>query len=384
MTRSISSLLALALTSFLFLLSGCGYTRDSLLAPPESPTRAARRLGCVDLAVRTVADSRVPLTSAVVAFEFGNRCWHATPLDLSRVVVTGITANGESIPLTPFDPEHAIAPERLEASTQASEAVRYDSPKSHFDAHGLEPLERVCVDLTGVNETEGNREPLCFAAQGSASRLDRPDTVDLRRGPTAFGREWRQAAQPPVRVEVGVSGHSVKTAGLRLHDSTIGGLDGNRILGDRFSAATLDLRVTGFVAGPVYVGGLLSVGGGGANRVELQTRQSVFTTQSAALHVPMGAIVGVATPRIAGVEGRVEVLAGGRVTSAYASNECGDDDCRRSLVGAEWLVMPRVAADLWFAPFMSISPWGGFDVAHLGDFGAGFSLSIHARPFDGR
>lgn len=379
MTRFLSSLLALVL-----FLSGCGYTRDSLLAPPETPTRAARRLGCVDLAVRTVADSRIPLTSAVVAFDFGNRCWHATPLDLSRVVVTGITSKGETILLTAHDPEQAIVPARLETSTDATEAIRYDAPKSHFDAHGLEPLDRVCVDISAVTDAAPSAAPLCFSAQGGTKELGRPDSVDLRRGPAGFGAEWKENAKPPVRVDVSVSGHSVQAGGLRLHDSTLGTFDGAQLLGERFSAATLDLRVTGLVAGPVYVGGLVSIGGGGANRVQLQTRYGVYTTEQAALHAPMGVVFGVSTPRVAGFEGRVEMLAGGRVTSAYASNECQKDDCRRAIVGADWLVMPRVAADFWITPFISLAPWGGFDAAHLGDFSAGVAIAVHSRPFDGR
>lgn len=379
MARFLSSLLALVL-----FLSGCGYTRDSLLAPPETPTRAARKLGCVDLAVRTVADPRIPLTSAVVAFDFGNRCWHATPLDLSRVAVTGITSQGETILLTAHDPEQAIVPARLETSTQATEAIRYDAPKSHFDAHGLEPLAQVCVDISAVTDAAPSAPPLCFSAQGGTLELGRPDSVDLRRGPTGFGAEWVENAKPPVRVDVSVSGHSVQAAGLRLHDSTLGTFDGAQLLGERFSAATLDLRITGFVAGPLYVGGLVSVGGGGANRIQLQTRYGVYTTERAALHVPMGVVFGVSTPRVAGFEGRVEMVAGGRVTSAYASSGCEKDDCRRAIVGADWLVMPRVAVDFWITPFVSLSPWGGFDAAHLGDFSAGVAIAVHSRPFDGR
>ncbi|MBS2020341.1 MAG: hypothetical protein JST00_46215 [Deltaproteobacteria bacterium] len=374
------------LFTVLFFATGCSYRPGSLLRTPDSPTRAARQRGCVDIAVTLADDARVDKPSALLVYSFGNRCSHPELLDLRRVVVTGETPEGERIALAPHDPSGNLHVDLLEADADGKEIVRYDVRKDR-DGEAREGLAfaKICVDLRRVVEEPAERSELCLAPPGDTYALVTEQVQYRALEPSASGSAWSVVPFPRLRFDMGISGYSTRIAETRMSRSGLGTFDGARVFGaERVGGVTWDLRLTGFVADRVYVGGEISLGGGGAPGGVVVAGGSAIRTEGANFRIATGAIVGVVLDRVGPMQPRLEIVGGARVVLAHAATgDCNGSPCR-NLFGFQPTVMPRAGADFFLGPFFTIGPWVGVDLASQGDFAAGVTFAVHGRSYDGR
>ena len=112
----------------------------------------------------------------------------------------------------------------------------------------------------------------------------------------------------------------------------------------------------------------------------------VVTTDSGpSIHAAAGALVGAQTPRVFDFQARAELFAGGRIVglSLRERYDCNHDGCA-GLLGAQWMLEPRVAVDYWAFPQVTFGAWVGSDVLHNGNVSGGLSFVLHTRTFDAR
>ena len=98
----------------------------------------------------------------VISYTFGNRCDHATPVDLANVVVYGRTPDGRQIRLQPFDPLVQLKPLQLEGRFTGKEAIEYPTQQDLADVcvdiaslNHREPAQWVCLERTEARRTRG-------------------------------------------------------------------------------------------------------------------------------------------------------------------------------------------------------------------------------------
>lgn len=390
--------LAFSLLLWACLIStGCAYQPGSLLAAPADPsTTVAQTLDCLDLSVTLAADEHLPGSSALVDYRFGNRCKAPVTIDLAAAVVTGYAADGTATVLKLKDGQHQVHPGDLDGEHDGSEALRYDAPKSTADN------VRVCVDLGRIAARESaNAAPqrVCLTAPGDDSAVDvhKPGFARAHGGceghcagpqmwSPPFGATWDVDGLVRLRMEVRVSGHVMDPAGVtmaggELHAVPVGGLG-------RLGAATFDLRYSAFVAGPIYVGGEIDLGGGPSDARVLRGTPRAVSTGGTVVQAPMGGMVGVSFGRLGIVEPSAEVFVGGRLLALDADR--GDASAPSTtqtrtsrLIGWRTMIAPRGAVDFWLGPHLTMGVWGGVDALHATDLSGGISFAVHLRSYDG-
>jgi hypothetical protein len=111
---------------------------------------------CLDLALARRADLRA---SAVIAYEFGNRCNHPQIVDFAAVRVVGRTADGREQPLQPYDPRGELEPLRLGGRYRGKEAIAYTSG---------EAIAEVCVDAGSLVHAQFERW-VCMPRSGETT-----------------------------------------------------------------------------------------------------------------------------------------------------------------------------------------------------------------------
>ncbi len=392
--------LALASSLLLALVSaGCAYQPGSLLAAPSDPsTTVARTLDCLDLSVTLAADEHLPPSSALLDYRFGNRCPAPVSIDLGAAVVTGYAADGTATVLKLKDGQHQVHRGDVDGEHDGSEALRYDAPR------GAAGNVRVCVELGRIAASKSAEpERVCLSAPGDDSAVD-VHKPGFARAHTAceghcagpqmwsppFGATWDVEGLVRLRMEVRVSGHVMDPAGVtmagdELHDVPVGGLG-------RLGAATFDLRYSAFVAGPIYVGGELDIGGGPSSASVLRRSPRAVSTGGTVVQAPMGGMVGVSFGRLGIFEPSAEVFVGGRLlaldadqgdTGGQASDGAPAQARASRLLGWRTMLAPRGALDLWLGPHLTMGLWGGVDALHATDLSGGISFAVHLRSYDG-
>ncbi|NVB82978.1 MAG: hypothetical protein HOV81_31660 [Kofleriaceae bacterium] len=135
-------------------LIGCAYRPGSFSHPRQGFLGQRTTVGCLDLSV----ERRPDLTGGgtVLAYEFGNRCDHATTVDLASVVVVGRTYDGAERRLSPYDPRAEIRSLSIDGRTAGREAIAYPDATAHF--------AEVCVDAASLADQTPARW-LCFAGR---------------------------------------------------------------------------------------------------------------------------------------------------------------------------------------------------------------------------
>jgi hypothetical protein len=125
---------ALALVSV-----SCAYQPGSFHGDEQQFLGARTTVQCLDVAI----DRRPNLATgqAVVTYAFGNRCDHATLVDLSGVSVVARDADGNAFTLRAFDPRHELEPLELDGRAIGNEAIAYV---------GAGPQSTVCVDAASI------------------------------------------------------------------------------------------------------------------------------------------------------------------------------------------------------------------------------------------
>jgi hypothetical protein len=131
-------------------------------------------VGCLDVAVARRADHE---SSAVLQYQFGNRCNRDVEVALGRVAVIARFADGSEEALVPYDPRLEIRLARLSGRLTGQEAIAYPTPRKAL---------QVCADLSTITPSavaHAARRPgapsdpiaptrpprwLCFAADSDA------------------------------------------------------------------------------------------------------------------------------------------------------------------------------------------------------------------------
>lgn len=366
----------LVLGFLISLLTGCSYSRGDLTYAsnaPNVPPRDVHTAGrCVDLALDRVT-YRPETSHVVVDYVFGNACDEDAPLDLATASVRGRTADGREIPLGLDEPAARnvrIAP--LEARDGGHELLHYAA---------AEPVTSVCIEIAGVPERLcRDAAPPCACAR-EANDNAQPNYEVLG---SRFAADWASESKLAALFDAGIGYASIQTEHLHLGDSYIGKFRAAS-LGPRIGAGSFELR------GSVRINAWLSLGyegalGGGGVPITVLRADPGVTTSGEALHIHMGAIVGVTSPRLGPFAVRGEILGGGRLYDVFIEEQrygCTHDGCR-DLSGAAWMAQPKAILDAWLGPRFTLSVFAGADLVHPGDWTTGFYLGVHARANDGR
>lgn len=133
-------------------LAGCAYSPGSFSHYARDFSGQRTTVGCIDLAVERRPDT--PGGSAVLAYDFGNRCDHPATIDFSQVKVLARTYDGKDRTLEAYDPDWEIKPLEIDGRATGHEAIAYPSD---------ERIAEVCVDAASLTH-EGPARWLCFAS----------------------------------------------------------------------------------------------------------------------------------------------------------------------------------------------------------------------------
>jgi hypothetical protein len=107
-------------------------------------------VGCLDLGITRRSD--IEQASAVVAYQFGNRCAQPAVVDLAGANVVGRTADGQEVALAPYDPKHEVRALELDGRWMGKEALAYPAQVA---------LVQLCVDAASIAHREG-AQWICF------------------------------------------------------------------------------------------------------------------------------------------------------------------------------------------------------------------------------
>jgi len=406
---------------FFFLLVGCDPPTANL-APPLFPGSTARSsMECIEIQTSLGNDDRLPETSALLWFEFENRCDAPVMMDWRRVKVTAtvererpVEKDGAEVRepeleslvvgLVPTQPTN-IELGRIDARQKGEEGIRFDviptdlwrgvATKRRSPRHQRRPeleidawLTKVCIDLSGVAVAKKNDVFCIEIPKSPAVETKTPPPTNLNgerswdRSPQSFGAMWNSAGWPALTIDTGLTMHSI---GLQGRELSGGGLkiDGSRIA-DRVIGGTFDFRMKGFVHGPFYVGGNVSAGFGGSKEVTV-TQGAITDTVSKS---PSGIVV---FDAFAGIAGRARFIqpfaeigggANGLLFSMRRDDGVGED---RTKLSSWWgTITPRAGVDVWIHPHITLGLHAGFDATHTENWFGGIRLLGHLRALDGR
>jgi hypothetical protein len=132
-------------------LASCAYQAGSFDSTVRPFVGQRVTVGCLDLAIDRRPD--LPNGDSVVSYDFGNRCDHPVVVDLARVAVVGRAADGGRRDLKAYDPDHEIAPMRIDGRAVGGEAIAYSSAVSPHE---------ICIDAATIAHVE-TTQWLCLA-----------------------------------------------------------------------------------------------------------------------------------------------------------------------------------------------------------------------------
>jgi hypothetical protein len=345
------------------------YPRGSLTSD-LGRVSGGRRVGCLDIRAERIIVAGAPDGTVDVAFSFGNRCNESLELSFGRIRVSAIESHGLEQRLRRREPSSVLPRRTLDGRSQGFDLIEYDFA-------GAKSAGPVCVDVSGVltSSPEQRTPPICLTEPGPVVH----DTTPSR--------------------EVGTRWHARSFyffAELSAYERTIGLADttfsGSGSQGTRFELGGLN-RVTTFgavdhfnlrLAGPLYIGGVLRVGGGHLGpRPSFNVGAVAATIGSTVEEIGAGGLVGMMTRSTGGLRFRADVAVG-RSALLVDTNvpNCDSGTCTSATAGRTWLE-PRVVMDAWLTPWWTVSSWGAVDVLHAPDVSVGLALGFHVRSFDG-
>jgi hypothetical protein len=123
----------------LALVASCAYKAGAFSAWGHDFRGRRTTVGCLDVAIERRVDHP---TGPVLAYDIGNRCDGAVTVDLARVAVMAMGADGK-IQMQPFDPEHELRALSLDGRALAAEAIEYRSET-------IVAPEELCVDVASL------------------------------------------------------------------------------------------------------------------------------------------------------------------------------------------------------------------------------------------
>jgi hypothetical protein len=354
------------------------YAIGSLAARPEVSSAASRNLGCVELRAEATSAHVAPTTLAV-AFSFGNRCAAPARIDLSRVTARATWADGRQRDLTLFDPHSVVVAATLDGRAQGTELLELDAPFGSPPG----PAESVCVDVSGivVGASAPRVEPVCLTSRGTFANVD---TVV---GHSPFKTQpWRRT---PFHIlyEIGMATNYVDFDGTTWSGATKSHAS-FRLDASRFRGGVdygVDMRLAGWVAGPLYVGAMLQGAVGAlASTSPMTLADTPVRSDDAYGDIQAGALVGVGTRGSRSPRLRFDVTLGARdLVSDVFPPGCSAPSCEWDTHSVRPLIAPRVVVDTWLTPWISLATWTQADALYLPDVGVGLAIAVHPWAFDG-
>jgi hypothetical protein len=362
--------------------------RPGELLVPDDAARGARRVGCLDVRAEWATDRHVPAGSAVVAFSFGNACTSRTRVVFANLHVTARRADGSEALLTMYDPASEVHPAVLDGLDHGREVFEFDPP------HRGDPSpESLCVDVSRLssdpNDVAGehtwNVAPICL--QRAAPVADEHEVIG-HNWTFPFGTRWNDwgffffVEMGPFMqtLDLGQSTFSAINAAqqdLHFKGSPFG----------RVTAYGVDTRFGLRFAGPVYGALFYRFGGGGLPmHPPIAVGGTVVRPDDSFFDIAAGGALGVVSSHSSGVRFRFELAGGVRgdfvdVAPPNCAINASDRTCSASTAAP--LVEPRIALDVWFNPWWSLSSWVADDAIHPLDPALGLSFGFHMRGFDG-
>jgi hypothetical protein len=353
------------------------YPVGSLLETRDSPEAGARQVDCVDIRVEAVR-AKVDDTSIALAFRLGNRCAGAAHAAFGRARVRATWADGTERDLALFDPLSQVNPEILDGRAQALELLEYVTPR---DAPAG-AARAVCVDVSRIigESPAPHVAPICLSSRGAFAN------VGTIVGHAHFDPEAWRRFRIHWLLEAGIAASYVDLQGVVANGSTSSHesfrFDMSRLRGT--VTYGIDMRVSGWVSGPFYAGGVFT-GSVGALPVLALTEASTPVQNDPSLgDFNFAALGGISTTGTGPVRLRFDVAAGVRllVSELYPPG-CSTDPCAWNGVVVRPLVTPRVVLDAWLSPWLSVAAWAQADALYLPDFGVGLSIAMHFWAYDG-
>lgn len=207
---------------------------------------------------------------------------------------------------------------------------------------------------------------------------------------THYGEWSLRGRLPRVAVEIGSSMHAFRLSGLHFAGDVqhSGGgrfpyqVDG-RDLGGRAVAIGFDFRLLAGVGRHLYGGGELSLGGvAGDDTMSTTLAAGPDMSTEPVTHILAGGVVGVRAPLGAFTVG-AELLGGTRTLAVETQSRFHLCETRDVAYDTEAVVQPRVRAEAWLGPWLSLGGFAGGDLLGRGERAAGLFVSLHARAFDG-
>jgi len=131
-------------------LGACAYHPGSFARYGNSFDGQRVTAGCLDLGIARRRD--IDPNTAVVSYEFGNRCPEPAIVDLARARVIGRTVDGQEVALAPYDPKQEVRALELDGRTMGTEALAYPSEIE---------LVQLCVDAASIAHRDG-AQWICF------------------------------------------------------------------------------------------------------------------------------------------------------------------------------------------------------------------------------
>jgi len=148
------------------LLVGCTVYHPGSFTAGAAFAGQRATVGCLDVAVARRADRE---SSAVLQYQFGNRCNRDVEVALGRVAVIARFADGSEEALVPYDPRFQIRPARLSGRLTGQEAIAYPTPRRAL---------QVCADLSTITPAA--------VAHAAARRPGAPSDPDAPAAPSRW------------------------------------------------------------------------------------------------------------------------------------------------------------------------------------------------------
>ena len=390
------------------------------------PGRSEHDRGCLAVTVHPMAEAPTtsggdPVTAALL-YQFTNACAHAVRLDFARASAELVLADGRRVALAPRAVPGARLRGRLEAFDDGTEAVGYRVPESAGDVRGV--VASLCVAPSRVEADEradhDDDARICFRRRpdGAYEHAGGVDGAFAGRDATARTIEstvgddglWTRVQyegtvasyadrfgawqRPPLVVGLGLSTHRLALAHRRVHGADSLGTNAPGSLSaaplGAAQSVSVDVDVDAFVAGPLYVGGEFQVGGGAFARDATLLDDPHVGVAGGGVYAGVGGVVGVALPRLDRFGARAEIYGGGALLGArfddvdapLAQDACDGDGCP-SMTISTWVLEPRLRAQAWVTPWLTVDAWGGLGALEAGDWSSGLAITAHLRSFDG-
>jgi hypothetical protein len=147
-------------------------------------------------------------------------------------------------------------------------------------------------------------------------------------------------------------------------------------------ATTFDLRLSTAVSKHSYIGVQGSLGGSSVGDARTLQYGDLRLEPSGGVHASFGGLLGARiTTRHGSLRGEVEV--GGSVTSVTMTSYIADCVDTSSVSQSGWYVRPRIIADAWVTPWVTMGASLSSNSLRRGEISGGVHMGFHLRGWDG-